>query len=215
MKVASQRQRQSANFASIVKKVANYYSGKLLEHGPTPRGVDWNSAESQRLRFAELLRIIAAGERFSINDYGCGYGGLLDFLEERGDLYDYTGFEISEAMLREAKRLHPAARFVDDDGDLPVSDYTVASGIFNVRLDTPDSTWRDYICEVLASMRRCSSRGFAFNVLTSYSDVEKQRKDLYYADPLFFFDYCQRNFSRHVALFHDYPLYEFTMAVML
>ncbi len=214
MKVANPQLRPES-FANILEKVADYYSGKVREHGPTPRGVDWNSAESQRLRFVQLLRMVPVGERFSINDYGCGYGGLLDVLEERGDLYDYTGFEISEAMLQEARQLHPAARFVEDDRDLPISDYTVASGIFNVRLDTPDSTWRDYIFNILGAMRQHSRRGFAFNVLTSYSDVEKQRKDLYYADPLFFFDHCQRNFSRHVALFHDYPLYEFTLAVRL
>ena len=31
------------------------------------------------------------------------------------------------------------------------------------------------------------------------------------ADPAFFFDWCKRNFSRHVSLLHDYGLYEFTL----
>lgn len=203
------------SFACIRKKIGQYYTAKLQEHGPTPLGVDWNSAESQRLRFAQLLRMIPEGERLSINDYGCGYGSLLDFLHERRTGFSYTGFEISQAMLEEARRLHPCSRFVASEGELSVSDYTLASGIFNVRLDVPEDVWRDYICSVLGSLRRHSSRGFAFNVLTSYSDVEKQRPDLYYADPKFFFDYCERNFSRHVALFHDYPLYEFTVAVKL
>jgi hypothetical protein len=39
------------------------------------------------------------------------------------------------------------------------------------------------------------------------------RDDLYYADPLFFFDYCKTRFSRFVTLIHDYPLYEFTILV--
>jgi len=39
------------------------------------------------------------------------------------------------------------------------------------------------------------------------------REDLYYADPCFIFDYCKRNFSRNVALLHDYELYEFTIIV--
>jgi hypothetical protein len=62
-------------------------------------------------------------------------------------------------------------------------------------------------------MAQLSKKGFAFNILTGYSDPERQRADLYYADPLFFFDYCQKNFSRFVALLHDYPLYEFTILV--
>jgi hypothetical protein len=50
-------------------------------------------------------------------------------------------------------------------------------------------------------------------MLTSYADREKQRSDLYYADPMFFFDYCKRRFSPRIALLHDYPLYEFTILV--
>ena len=37
--------------------------------------------------------------------------------------------------------------------------------------------------------------------------------DLYYADPLFFFDYCKNYFSEKITLIHDYDLYEFTILV--
>ncbi len=53
----------------------------------------------------------------------------------------------------------------------------------------------------------------AFNLLTSYSDKDMMRPDLYYGDPLFYFDYCKRNFSQNVALLHDYGLFEFTILV--
>ena len=36
---------------------------------------------------------------------------------------------------------------------------------------------------------------------------------LYYGDPLFYFDYSKRHFSRNVALLHDYDLYEFTLLI--
>jgi hypothetical protein len=61
-------------------------------------------------------------------------------------------------------------------------------------------------------MAELSRRGFAFNVLTKYSDPERMRPDLYYADPLFLFNYCKKSF-KSVALLHDYPLYEFTILV--
>jgi len=50
-------------------------------------------------------------------------------------------------------------------------------------------------------------------MLTKYSDREYMKEYLYYADPLFIFDYCKRNFSKKVALIHDYELYEFTILV--
>ena len=42
---------------------------------------------------------------------------------------------------------------------------------------------------------------------------ERMRPDLYYADPCRLFDHCKRRYSRHVALLHDYGLYEFTILV--
>jgi hypothetical protein len=89
----------------------------------------------------------------------------------------------------------------------------VASGIFNVKLDTPEETWREYVLETLERLSRLASRGFAFNVLSLYSDPERRRPDLFYADPLFLFDHCKTRFAREVALLHDYPLYEFTLLV--
>ena len=39
------------------------------------------------------------------------------------------------------------------------------------------------------------------------------REELFYADPGWIFDQCMRRYSRHVALLHDYGLYEFTVLV--
>lgn len=48
-------------------------------------------------------------------------------------------------------------------------------------------------------LNRTSSKGFAFNCLTSYSDAEKMRDHLYYADPCEVFDHCKRHYS-HLGL---------------
>ena len=93
------------------------------------------------------------------------------------------------------------------------ADYTVASGIFNLRADLSDTAWMAYILETLGHMNAASRKGFSFNILTKYSDADRMRPELYYADPCFFFDYCKRTFSRDVALRHDYREYDFTMIV--
>jgi len=73
--------------------------------------------------------------------------------------------------------------------------------------------WQDYVMETLATIDARSTRAFAFNMLSTYSDVERRRDDLFYMDALAMFDACKRRFSPRVALLHDYPLYEFTMIV--
>jgi SAM-dependent methyltransferase len=206
----------SADRPGILAQVEGYYSGKLREHGATPRGVDWSSAESQALRFEKLLEVCRGDPEPWINDYGCGYGALVDHLLASGRRFRYRGFDISAPMLEAARARHgglPACEFVADEKALLPADYTLASGIFNVRLDVPDQDWSAHLEQALDRMHALSLKGFAFNALSLYSDPERRRPDLYYADPLALFDRCKRRFSRQVALLHDYPLWEFSILV--
>lgn len=202
--------------AEIRSKVGSYYAGRLKEHGPSPRGVDWNSEESQTLRFRQLARVLPSpGQPFTVLDYGCGYGALVGFLDEVGLDYDYLGFDIAPSMVDEARRNHGGARrrFTTDEAELESADYALASGVFNVRLDTDLAVWSDYVVDTLNALDRLGRRGLAFNMLTSYSDPERMRPDLFYADPCRYFDHCKQHFSKQVALLHDYGLYEFTILV--
>jgi SAM-dependent methyltransferase len=202
----------------ILSAVSAYYGEKVTEHGATARGVDWSTAESQTTRFRQLLKLCDGGGPFSLNDYGCGYGGLHDFIVAEGFNCEYRGFDVAPQMLDEARRTHPmlpATTFVGDVAALSPADYTVASGVFNVKLATPVADWQRYVLDGIAQLARLSRKGFAFNMLTSYSDPDRMRADLYYGDPSFYFDHCKRAYSRSVALLHDYGLYEFTMIVRL
>ena len=206
----------SQGHESVLSQIAQYYSGKLDEFGDNPRGVDWNGEEGQMLRFAQLNKVIDGTSSFSVNDLGCGYGALYDFLVERHTGFSYTGIDISEKMIKAALIRHgekSLCRFVHSSTPDQTADYGVASGIFNVRLGKADSEWKTYMTDSLDALHRTSEKGFAFNCLTSYSDADKMKDYLYYADPCEIFDICKRRYSRNVALLHDYDLYEFTIFV--
>jgi SAM-dependent methyltransferase len=202
---------------AILERVGAYYARTLSEFGATPRGVDWNSAESQRLRFAQLARLFDGDPAAGVIDYGCGYGALAEYLDEEGrPPRPYRGFDIAAAMIDEAIARHagqPHRTFTATATSLGPAPYVVASGIFNVRPGIDDAEWREYVLQTLQSMHDLSSSGFAFNMLTTYSDLSRRRADLHYADPREIFDHCKRRFSPRVALLHDYPLYEFTILV--
>ena len=198
-----------------LEHVKSYFDKRIREHGASPRGSDWNSETSQNIRFDQLLRVVEV-QTFSILDYGCGYGALADYLGTKGFDADYYGYDILESAIETARQAHPdAARrtFLTDKSKLPTCDYTVASGIFNFRGEQSFEEWTEYVLGVLDEFNRLSRRGFSSNFLTKYSDAEKMRPDLYYADPLFLFDHCKRNFSRNVSLLHDYRLYDFTLVI--
>ena len=203
--------------SALLEGVANYYTGCLQRHGRTPRGVDWSSQESQETRFAQLLKVCDPGGPDVLGDYGCGYGALRDYLTARGRLdVQYRGYDISTAMVEAARRQHEgdaAAVFSTDESVLAGCDHVVASGVFNVKLGVDRENWEAYIETSLDRLAGLGRKGFAFNLLTSYSDPERMRPDLHYADPCRLFDRCKRRYSRHVALLHDYGLYEFTILV--
>ena len=200
----------------ILDKVNSYYTAKIIENGRTPQGVDWNSQESQYLRFEVLASVIDGKEPFSVLDYGCGFGSMLDFYKSKYENFEFLGYDISEEMIKSAVESHSEAKnakwFTAID-EVPNVQYTIASGIFNVRLKSSDADWLQYILDILHTMNKKSEKGFSFNMLTKYSDAEFMKDYLYYADPLFIFDYCKKNFSKYVTLKHDYPLYEFTITV--
>lgn len=200
----------------VLEPVARYYAEKLRAHGTTARGVDWNSADSQDRRFTELLRVVGGDRDASINDYGCGYGALAARLRGDGHRGPYRGYDVAPEMVAAAEG--PAGvlddcRFTSDAGELTVADYTLASGIFNVRLAASMDAWEQHVRDTIGRLADLSLRGFAFNMLTSHADADRMRDDLYYADPAEWLTYCLRRFPRSVALLHDYQLYEFTMLV--
>jgi len=193
-----------------------YYEAKLRAHGATPAGMDWNSQASQELRFGQLVRLWEDEPQAGIVDYGCGYAALATYLRGRGHQGPYVGFDVSAEMIQAAGG-HVAAlgecRVTSQRAELTPTDYAVASGVLNVKQQASDAAWASYVHETIADLAALGGRGFGFNALTLYSDAEKRRPDLYYADPLELFDHCKRTYSRFVTLLHDYPLYEFTILV--
>lgn len=204
------------NKNDLLAEIAEYYTTKLAQHGETPRGVDWNGQESQMLRFEQLCKIVPSSSQFSVNDLGCGFGALYDYLAHEYEKFSYSGFDVSESMIRAAEQRSQdtnQARFILASEPDQVADYGVGSGIFNVRLGRSDAEWRVYLEATLDALDQTSRIGFSFNCLTSYSDADKMRDYLYYANPCVLFDFCKRRYSRNVALLHDYGLYEFTILV--
>jgi SAM-dependent methyltransferase len=198
------------------QRARQYFDHFLDEYGPTARGVDWNSDEAQQLRFDQILNVIDTLEPFSIIDYGCGYGALIPRLRESGLDFTYTGYDIVPRMLDHARERFgdsPQYRFVGSEQELEPATYVVASGVLNLKMEIDDESWTEHAIRTIRALDRLSERGFAFNLLTKYSDPNRMRDDLYYGDPCFFFDYCKREISRNVALLHDYGAYEFTVIV--
>lgn len=208
---------KSTSRKQIVESVERYYSRKALEFGATPQGVDWNSAESQELRMDQLIKIVDPKlESFSILDVGCGYGHFYHVLTRGRQPFCYHGFDLSPEMISLARESLSDRRNVylySDASNLAPVDYAVASGIFNVKLENDADLWEQYIFETIDFLSTFGTKGFSFNMLTTFSDKDRMVEKLYYGDPCKYFIHCKQKYSRNVALLHDYNLFEFTILV--
>lgn len=195
-----------------------FYRQRIKDFGPTAQGVGWKSDDAQQVRFSQLIKIIDGDHSFTINDLGCGTGDLVTFLQTRNFEFYYQGYDVMQEMVKLARKkssqqVNISFSRISSARDMRTSDYTVASGIFNIHFNARKEDWLKYILETVDIMNEKSVKGFAFNMLTKYSDAEYMKQELYYGDPCLFFDYCKRNFSKNIALLHDYDQYDFTILV--
>lgn len=199
--------------------IRDYFSMRFAQNGQDATGVDWNSAYAQETRFEQLAKVILPEKSFTVLDFGCGYGAMAEWFRRVGlEFEHYYGYDIVKPSLdagRERYREDPKVSFCESMDEIPVCDYLVASGVFNIKMDADYERWTDYVIGSLEEFNAKTSRGFSVNFLTSYSDADRmaERPDLYYADPCRIFDYCRRHFSRNVALLHDYRIWDFTILV--
>ena len=198
----------------IFKNIDNYYSNKLKKYGTTPRGVDWNGERAQLIRFNQLSKVIKLNNS-SLNDIGCGYGKYSEYIANHFKSIKYTGYDISKKMIDAATKLYPHNKFIHISNleEITDADYSIASGIFNVKLQYSNSEWLSYILVSLSQLNIKSKKGFSFNILTKHANKAYMKNYLYYADPLFLFDYCVQNFSKNVTIKKNYNLYEFTILI--
>jgi SAM-dependent methyltransferase len=197
-------------------KVRDYYSGTLERHGPTPLGVDWPNAVSQYLRFVQLLKIADFQQPFSLIDFGCGYGALLEFLAMRhGEAaVTYYGIDISPAMVAAARQRwadQMRAEFAVGSRCGRMADYSLASGIFNVRLGHAVAAWEAYVESILRDLHASSRIGFAVNFMLPH-DALPTEEGLYRSEPDRWVGICEK-FGGSVALVRDYGLREFTLLI--
>jgi len=207
-----------AALAALRSDIERYYSGKLERHGPTPEGVDWTCAPTQQLRFVQLLRVCDFAGPFSLNDLGCGWGALLGFLRarHRRARVDYCGIDVSPTMIEAARRIVSGRRSADfqvGHGCPRVADYSLASGLFNVRIDHPLALWEEFIAQTLADLAAHSRLGFAANFLKVLPEGIAGKPELYRTSADRWAAHCERVLGGEVQVLDAYGMREFTLLV--
>ena len=161
----------SSKYQADFEKMAGLYSGRCEEFGDSPQASQYTDQASQEVRMHRLLEV-GDVQNARILDFGCGTGHLLTVLKrDYGFKGEFTGYDISEAMIQIAQRNHPEAHFevrdILSEGIVGTFDYVLISGTFNI-LIADNWSWMQ---ESLEALFACSSKALAFNNLSTYVDI--------------------------------------------
>ena len=201
----------------VYARIEAYYTDKISRHGAGPRGVDWTCTPTQELRFVQLLKVCDFSRPFLLNDVGCGYGALAEFVARRHPKVDidYLGVDLSPVMISRARRRHrglQGRRFAVGNEIPRIADYSVASGGMNVMLDHPRVLWEEFVADTLRRMHAASRRGFAVNFMAQKADGTSA-KGLYRVDPSRWTLFCQQTLGCVVEIVGGYGMQEYTLLV--
>ncbi len=207
----------SGALEAAYEATARYYGAKVARHGATPEGADWRCEATQQMRFVHLMKLCEGAGPWSLNDLGCGWGALRGYLARRRRLHriDYLGIDLAPAMIEAARAAWPRdrRRFVVGSRSPRVADYSVASGIFNVRLDVPLPVWERLVERTLRELRETSRLGFAVNFMLPLAPTMESPPQLYRPDPARWSALCERELGGHLERLSGYGLHEQTLLV--
>ncbi|ATB70878.1 class I SAM-dependent methyltransferase [Sulfurospirillum diekertiae] len=180
-----------------------FYENAIKRYGCTARGLNWNSKQSQHIRFEVIHALLEPHLPSSkIVDAGCGFGDLYLFLQQKGSLpRKYIGYDtLQEAIFVAHKRTkqHFARKDILND-ELELADFYIASGSMNIlnRFET------------FLFIRRCyeaSKKGFVFNLLKG----EEKEGHFNYFLPHEIEAYTSE-FAYDVEMYEDYMEGDFTV----
>jgi SAM-dependent methyltransferase len=197
------------------RMITEYTTSASDSNGDFSAAVRSNDRQRQYMRFGELVSgFDLNNDQATLLDIGCGNGELYLYLNFRGWRGAYTGIDITDALLTQARERFSAVKFEHRDimsetgvGEGELYDYCCISGVFNVNVGQ-DFDWAAEF--VKRSFAMCKA-GLAFNAISTYTNWRDD--DMFYISPEEMFGFCVKNLSPRVTLAHHNLPYNYTVHV--
>ena len=198
-------------FAGYERQLNRAYRNRLASKGRTAQGVFWRSQSSQVARFDALLSLVHKLRGYqptSIADIGCGYGAMLDFINQSSNYphIEYSGVDINRDMVAACHQNFPNQPNLFSIGNKPSSivDFCLFSGTFNLTYSNDPSLWSDYIFTCLDRCMAQARYGLVLNLLCRPKAQIHQQ--IFYASRAAFIERARAHFgpthaqtTRHVT----------------
>jgi len=162
------------------------YRKNVKKYGFTPRGLFWNSRESQENRFKILSKLLlkyskTIDKEIRIADIGCGYGDLNSFLLKNFvKKFSYKGYDINPQFIDYCKTLKKSNEnfFFVSDHPLETCDFSIMNGTYNYAINENIYRWEKYLIHNLEKCYKHSKIGIIFNL--QHSNSTKIENSIFY-----------------------------------
>ena len=183
------------------QKVANEYNLRFIKYGAQPKSSLWFSDKRQTSRFDLIIKCIKRNQSsryFSINDIGCGYGGLLKSLQNNfsDNMFSYAGYDLAKSPIVYCKRKYSKKGVQFHCSGIPkeTADYNVMSGTFNYAPDLTVEEWKDYLFTSLNLIWGLTRHSMIFNLMIA-EEEKITAQQIAYIKKETVINFCQRNFG--------------------
>jgi 2-polyprenyl-3-methyl-5-hydroxy-6-metoxy-1,4-benzoquinol methylase len=204
---------------SISNSLEEHYRSTFSKYGACAQGVDWGSDKewASVLRQDMMLDVVKEGDLtddISILDVGCGYGALLDRINEKSLNYSYVGIDLVEELINEAKHRHNGVEFILENimnlNHGKKYDYVVCNGIMTQKLKASNIDMDKFSNLLIKKMWSLCNVGIAFNVMSTH--VNHQVENLYYRNSIELLGWCTSELTSKFKIDASYKLwYEYTV----
>ena len=197
-------------FHSFNFLLTNIYNRNVKRFGYTPRGLFWNSKDSQFKRFKIITKLIEENidqKAIKIADVGCGYGDLLIYFQKELKVkFHYYGYDINKQFIDLCKKKHKNINFFVSDSPSEVCDFSIMNGTYNYAVYENLKLWEKYVEYNLTKCFQKSDKGMIFSLQQAkYSEIvnsiyyvnkdfmEKKLMDLFKNVKSFYFEDTPRD----------------------
>ncbi len=161
-------------------KIKTYYSGNTINHNDEAGILGWESHEAQIKRFDAFINNLNI-QHSKLLDVGCGLGNLLEYLDKKSIIVEYTGIDILPMMIEGCLNKGLRGRFIlldifqNNPFTISEFDTVFTSGIFNLDLGNNER----FIKEAFELFHKLATKNISFNLLHKKSP-DKETGYFYY-----------------------------------
>ncbi|MFP6734173.1 MAG: class I SAM-dependent methyltransferase [Rhodospirillales bacterium] len=204
---------------ALLDPVARTFGRSLKAYGTKHKALAWVDPDRMLRRFqifAGLISHLGEDQPISVNDLGCGYGPMFDSFGDLPALRHgrYYGYDISPEMIKAARAriTDPRAKFRVGHAAAFEADYSFVSGTYNMKMYASDTEWQTMVEESLKHLFSMTRTGLGLNMLSVHNPAREPT--LYYGDPEYYLDFCQRHLSLNSRLIEVLSPREFIIFAM-